>query len=186
MGADSIAGGVGDDYLSGQNGNDEITGDLGLDRLLGGGDDILAGGAGADSLTGSNATANAAEIDRLMGGADADMFALGNSIAAFYNDGDLASNGMDNYALIEDFDVTEDIIELFGGQEISYYLEASPMGTPAGMAIYIDDDATVGTSDTDEMIGLIEGSTMAAGAIDGTTTGFMMVAQDIDFVLPEE
>ena len=110
MGADSIAGGVGDDYLSGQNGNDEITGDLGLDRLLGGGDDILAGGAGADSLTGSNATANAAEIDRLMGGADADMFALGNSIAAFYNDGDLASNGMDNYALIEDFNVTEDII----------------------------------------------------------------------------
>ena len=186
-GADSIAGDVGDDYLSGQNGNDVISGGMAEDRLAGGGSDdtlagdrghdILSGGAGADSLTGTNADAvGFEEIDRLMGGAGADMFALGNDLTAFYNDGDLTSQGMGDYALIEDFDATEDTVELFGG--MSYYLEASPIGIPEGMAIYLDDDGTVGMSDTDEMIGLIKDSTMAAGTIDETTPGFMMVAQN--------
>lgn len=119
IGDDTISGGAGNDALNGGDGQDILMGDDGDDALLGSlGNDILVGGAGADTLHGgagddllydradrdADYLNGGAGDDRLMGGAGdnlhggtgADVFAL----------------TVQNDALIEDFDPSEDLIEI--------------------------------------------------------------------------
>ena len=147
----------------------------GNDTLLGeAGNDILAGGSGDDSLTGASTTTNGlGEIDRLYGEAGADSFVLGTATTAFYDDGDNTNHGIADYALIHDFDDTEDIIELYSGE--TYYLDANPFGTISGQGIFIDNDGTGGLTADDELIGLLDGTSLPAGQITGSTPGFSFV-----------
>ena len=76
-----------------------------------------------------------------------DLFELGQISSTgnqdvFYNDGDVATSGYNDYALITDFGTEErDKIELVG--EISNYsLAASPDDFPSGTAIYLNDGET--------------------------------------------
>ena len=178
-GDDTLSGNDGADYLNGQNGDDALSGGAGKDRLLGGNgndtlsggidNDILSGGNGADSITGADADASGVgEIDRLVGAGGADTFVLGTSTSAFYNDGDTTTDGITDYALITDFDASEDVIELSSAG--TYYLDVNPYGTSAGTGIYLDDDGT-----NDELVGLLKGVELTAGAIDGNTQGFSLV-----------
>ncbi|MFK8182232.1 MAG: calcium-binding protein, partial [Phormidesmis sp.] len=91
--------------------NDGLNVDGGNDTLYGGvGSDTLEGGAGNDVLDGSDAiSAGYFETDILGGGLGADTFVVGNANQAYY-----LGDGDGDYALIEDFNAAEDIVQLHG------------------------------------------------------------------------
>ena len=99
----------------GTNNNDTIVGNAGDNKLTGGkGNDILTGGNGKDILNGTNKTARGVgEVDTLTGGGGADTFVLGDNNGAFY-----LGNGKNDYALINDFDFTQDRIRLGGNKDL--------------------------------------------------------------------
>ena len=63
---------------------------------------------------GSIAEANSAQVDVLTGSGGRDVFVLGNEDQSFY-----ASQGMNDYAHITDFDPTQDQLQLNG--DSSYF-----------------------------------------------------------------
>lgn len=131
-----------DNTIQGRNdSNDIVNAQGGNDRLQGlSGNDLLRGGFGNDTLIG-NGSNSIGDIDTLTGGAGGDTFILS------YDDGDPATAGTGDYALITDFNTSEDKIQLTG-QQSDYVLEASPSGLPVGTALY----------STDELIGIVQGS----------------------------
>lgn len=163
----SATGTAGDDILIGSSEDDSLTGEAGNDILLGmGGNNILSGGTDNDTITGGGVslvsngsspptlvvTADTNGRDTLTGGAGNDRFVLGGR-----SNSDLASTdppivmyndlGDSDYALITDFNSTEDVIEL-GGAKASYRLEAAPGNLPTGTALYLGN----------ELIAIIQGS----------------------------
>ncbi|MGL5880634.1 MAG: beta strand repeat-containing protein, partial [Xenococcaceae cyanobacterium] len=136
--------------------------------------DTLSGGSGNDRLVGTNATSKGVnEIDRLLGNLGNDVFVLGTNTTSFYDDGNNTNKGINDYALIVDFNPANDAIELFGSN--SYYLATNPINTPVGMGIFIDNDGTSGVSSKDESIAILANSTLSAGAITNSTAGFSFV-----------
>lgn len=129
LGNDTLFGNAGNDIVNGQDGNDLINGGNGLDtllgslgndtlfggaqadRLLGGfGNDLLDGGSGNDTLIGvdtSNPNPGAFEVDILNGDEGSDTFVLGENDQVYYLGG-----GDSDYALITDFSIDEDVIQL--------------------------------------------------------------------------
>lgn len=174
---DTLIGGAGNDFLKGGDGEDFLDGGEGKDRLYGGNlNDILIGGGGNDYINADNGndliigvdaiTFGVGERDRLRGGAGEDTFILGDLERAYYND--TANNsGKSDYAIIEDFNQSEDFIQLYNG-EYDYYLGA----TSGGTGIYIDDDGVKGLTGNDELIGLIRKGNFAETEIDGSIKGF--------------
>ncbi len=82
--------------------NDNLTGN--------GGNDTLAGSAGNDIINGTDEiVAGYSELDVLNGGAGADTFILGDAIQAYY-----ATAGNQDYAVIQDFDSSQDTIQFYG------------------------------------------------------------------------
>ncbi|HEY9692686.1 MAG TPA: hypothetical protein V6D15_10795 [Oculatellaceae cyanobacterium] len=172
-GEDNLSGGIGNDTLSGSVGNDSLNGGTGDDTLLGGidndtlsgsvGNDSLDGGDGDDILVGSNLTPG--QLDILTGGTGKDLFVLANDIAAFYDDGDVASGGTADYALIKDFVTGTDTIRLTGAAS-NYLLNATTGDLPAGTGIYVDKPG----SEPDELLGIVE-----------NVTGLTLTSQDFNF-----
>lgn len=163
-GDDLVSGGEGDDAVLGFEGNDQVYGDNGNDVVSGGsGNDGVYGGAGNDTLIGFDIFVAPqplripGEIDILTGGTGSDTFVLGGELpggvpALFYTDGDPMTAGLNDYALITDFGVSEDKIQLIGSAN-NYSLAASPTGLPSGTAIFLNDGSTP------ELIGIVEGIT---------------------------
>lgn len=162
-----------DVMLSSGSGNDTLNGGAGNDILIGGaGNDYLVGGAGNDILIGINANSVAVsktngvvvlqistsgnpgqgEIDTLIGGDGADKFILSDSNNVYYNDGNAATSGNQDYALIMDFNLNEDKIHLKGAAT-NYGLQTSGGDTN----IYLDNDGIAGLSANDELIGIVKG-----------------------------
>lgn len=120
-GKDTIFGALDDDKLFGNDGNDTLNGADGDDTLLGGsgrdfltgrsGNDALNGGSGNDTIEGSAVGFGgvfASQFDTLAGGADADVFVLGETAFGSYYIG----NGQ---ATITDFSkAAGDTIQLAG------------------------------------------------------------------------
>lgn len=149
-GNDVIAGSEGDDTLSGQAGNDIIAG-------LGGSDD-LRGRKGNDTLTGGGVsftedrlyvTVDTTDIDTLTGGEGNDLFVIGGKSSATSGEEIVHYDeaGNNDYALITDFDKTQDEIKL-GGSIDDYRLGSSPSDLPEGTALYQEN----------ELIAIIQGS----------------------------
>ena len=145
---DQLFGGSGDDLLQGRNGFDDLFGGTGNDTLLGGnGEDRLVGtehvnrGRGErDSLTGGDA------ID-----IQADTFVLGDTDGVYYDDGDITSDGHEDFALITDFNASFDILQL-SGLATEYRLEAITVEGIPGTGIFWEGDG----SQTGELIGLLQ------------------------------
>lgn len=148
-GRNNIFAGNGDDTVRGGEGNETLYGEDGNDELYGFyGNDTLNGGAGNDRLEGSFISSGLNEIDRLTGGTGSDTFVLAGSGGAAY-DSSYIRGGNSNYALITDFNKSEDKIELARTSgtnrysvEIEYSLGAAPSGLPQGTGIYVDNLGT--------------------------------------------
>lgn len=159
-GADLLNGGDGSDRLFGDSGNDLLNGGAGDDRLnaedgddliIGGaGNDAIFGGRGNDTIAGVDTAAKApgfGEIDTLRGGAGSDLFQLGDAEDFYYDEGTTVSPGddspfgFDDYGLIADFAIGEDLIQLNGSadQYVLQQAQDDPFNTnnlPTGTAIY--------------------------------------------------
>lgn len=128
-----------------------ISGNSAANSLSGGLlNDTLTGAGGNDTLTGGDVTARGkGEIDKLTGGGNTDMFILGNSSGRFYDDGAASNAGKADYALITDFVVGEDRVQL-KGTAANYYLGNSPVTGVSGKAVFFENGAT------DELIAIIQ------------------------------
>jgi RTX calcium-binding nonapeptide repeat (4 copies) len=124
------------------------------------GNDTLWTGLGNDILTGAGADGGVGEIDRLAGGGGKDTFVLGNSTQVFYNDGKANTIGVSDYALILDFNLKKDQIQL-KGSATDYTLAAPPQALGLkGTGIYSGN----------ELIGVVSGVNVA-----DFSTGFTFV-----------
>lgn len=142
-----------ENVLSGE-GNDTLTGSSASNDLEGGtGTDSLNGGAGNDTMAGCLYGANGGqyEIDTLTGGAGADLFQLGWSGGCFYNDGSASNAGRSDYAIITDFTVGTDRLQL-DGVASNYYLGASGVSGVSGQGLWLEQGTT------DELIAIIRSS----------------------------
>ncbi len=93
-------------------------------------------------------------IDTLTGHAHEDTFVLGNFGDPYYNDGLTNSSGLEDYALIKNFQKEKDLIQLVGAAS-DYLTQVSPIVGIAGKAIYWD--ANKSGADNAELIGIVEG-----------------------------
>ena len=137
-----LTGGTGNDTLNGQAGDDTLNGNAGNDTLRGGiGNDTLLGQEGNDTLIGTSLGAGSDEVDELTGGADSDVFVVSN----FY-----ANSGDQDHAIIHDFIIGEDTIELRQGN--TYFL-LPLIGIPGitGTGIYLQDSLPIG-----DLVGIVE------------------------------
>ena len=129
---------------------DTINGGGNNDTLIGGVDnDSLDGGSGDDRLIGVGNTASSNRnygrdtIDILKGGFNQDTFVLGQRIegenVVFYDSG---SNGLgtEDYALITDFELGGDTLELIGSPN-DYSFAASPADLPSGVGVYLEQES---------------------------------------------
>lgn len=146
-GQDVLSGNLNDDYLDGEKGQDIVIGGDGNDSLFGGlGNDVLQGDNGNDILTGVDINAinpGIEEIDTLTGGSGSDIFVLGDANNTYYDNGDL------DYALITDFNATEDSIQLQGKAD-DYLLVPFSQANQTGTAIYRK-------AAQNELIGILQG-----------------------------
>lgn len=163
---DILLGGIGNDTLDGGEGNDIIAGLSGDDSISGGlGDDTLTGGGIFLSKEGSSTTifvSDTSGIDTLSGGEGADRLLLGGK-SQFVGETTVIQYdeaGNDDYALITDFDTSEDVIQL-GGSKSDYRLDSSPIGLPSGAGIFLGNELTAivqGSLDLDLSASYFEGS----------------------------
>jgi YVTN family beta-propeller protein len=130
-GNDFIYGEAGNDLLSGNRGNDKLFGGEGSDQLQGNqGDDVLIGGEDSDLLRGGreddlligvsveSLTPGANEIDTFTGGRGSDTFVLGDALEVYYDDNNAQTLGFQDFALIEDFNLSQsDVIRLHGSAD---------------------------------------------------------------------
>ena len=93
------------------------------------------------------------EIDVLTGNFGKDVFVLGDANQAYYNDGNDNNLGLQDYALLENFNLDEDKIRLHGNLE-DYGFYKIGQGT-----IILQE-----TSDKYEAIGLVEGVDLVSGS----------------------
>ena len=140
------------DILVGTTQADSIDGGNGRDLLIGlAGNDLLLGGNGRDVLVGvasNSTTPGLGEIDVLEGGEGKDTFDLGGINRVYYDDGDPATQGEADYALIRDLE-NADVIVLKGSVD-NYILENNfAIDGETGTAILRQDS-------TNEIIGLVQ------------------------------
>jgi len=133
QGQDVLSGNLNDDYLDGEKGQDILIGGDGNDSLVGGlGNDAIKGDSGNDILTGVDINAinpGIEEIDTLTGGSGSDIFVLGDVNNTYYDNLD------SDYALITDFNASEDSIQLHGKAD-DYLLVPFSQANQTGTAIY--------------------------------------------------
>jgi Ca2+-binding RTX toxin-like protein len=150
-GNDTLEGEFGNDSLYGGKGNDNLDGGFGNDYLEGGfGNDTLFGREGDDRLNGYGVIRNNdSQFDSLYGGAGADTFVLGADIGAYYDE-----TG-DGYAVIKDFNFSEDDKIEVSGSASRYQLEAKSV-SGIGSAALDTEIYYLHTDGSRDRIGIVE------------------------------
>ena len=141
---------------NGNSGANAIYGNSGANALVGDlGSDLLSGGEGTDTLTGCSTASGRGkgEIDILTGGSGADQFVLGSG-GALYSDGNRKKAGLKDYALITDFSVGDDSLQL-SGKAKNYFLKSSGVKGVSGRGLYFDSNKNGAFDKTDELVAII-------------------------------
>ena len=141
------------DKIFGEDGDDFLTGNFGSDLLNGGSGNDFFDGAGGGNSSDIPSSFGKNEIDTLTGGPGVDTFSLialntsasNGEVAVSYDDANAKSAGLDDYALITDFNKSEDFIDLTNNtgvvdinKPVTYSLGVSPSNLPSGTAIFVD------------------------------------------------
>jgi subtilisin family serine protease len=138
-----------------------ITIDLGPNYIFGTvGNDSRAGSAGRDIISGLPASGTylgQGSIDKLSGGGGNDIFLLGDSRGAFYDNGLSKNAGTSDYVQVRDFQAG-DLIQL-SSQAGSYFGAKVSLGGVSGLGIYVDTNDNQRFDSTDELIGQLVGVT---------------------------
>lgn len=157
--------GGGDDFVFGNLGNDDIFAGEGNDQVFGGqADDFVFGGAGNDFVSGDKGsdvvdgtdpgnTTNPGfgQIDTLVGGEGFDVFLLGFESLSYY-----IGSGNSDFALITDFNITEDEIVVSSTDAVTVSdLNLNELGS--GVGIF---------SQNGDLIGFVQGLTASQLRID--------------------
>jgi hypothetical protein len=124
----------------GSSGSDTVTGTDGANHVYG-----LPGLAAGIKL-------GVGTIDRLIGLGGADVFVLGDSRGAFYDDGRSRSAGRTDYAQILDFEAGVDKVQLAGTLG-DYLFRAESVAGLNGLSIYRDSNGNGRFDTRDELIG---------------------------------
>ena len=173
---DTIYGYAGNDVVDAAGGNDYVDGGIGNDLLFGGmGNDTVVGGAGFDTLSGvsrSGANPGLGERDRLIGGNGNDDFLLGDSVNIYYTDNNPATSGLLDFAIISDFIVGIDRIQL-NGLSTNYAIGTATGGGFTGAGIFRDDDGIAGLSANDELIRILSGISPASLNLNSSTFAYV-------------
>ena len=192
-GADRLFGQGGNDTLNGGRDNDTLNGDSGNDRLAGGrGNDSLNGGTGNDTLIGVDPTVGfgAGEVDTLTGGEGSDRFVLGQGNQVFYSD-----RGNSDFALITDFNPSQDVIQLLKNSDPGNVNEIGDAGQllpnaqviPSGTTTL---DSITGTISSNNDVDLFQinlnGETFSATTVDGADFDTSLFLFDEDGTLIAE
>ena len=166
-GDDTLIGGDGDNVLFGDDGNDVLIGSEGQDVFIGGdGEDLFVLGTADEifyndadeSFTGiANAIANQANknnngVDPLTGAQNGNALVNGNGANVSSNGNSVDVFSSSEYVLIEDFNILEDTIQLYGEAD-DYILGSSPDGS-GDRAIYFDGNGVYNHSDN--LIGIVQ------------------------------
>jgi Ca2+-binding RTX toxin-like protein len=128
--------------------------------------DIISGTSFADLLSGVPITGTLigrGSVDRSTGGLGNDLFILGDTRGRFYDDQIVDNPGMGDYALISDFRVSEDRVQLSSGY---YFLVTTTLNEASGTGIYFDSNSNRSFGANDELIGILQGvapSTLSDG-----------------------
>jgi Ca2+-binding RTX toxin-like protein len=144
---------------NGNSGANAIYGNSGANALVGDlGSDFISGGEGTDTLTGCSTASGRGkgEIDILTGGSGADRFVLGSG-GSLYSDGNRKKAGLEDYALITDFSVGEDNLQL-SGKAKNYFLKSSGVKGVSGNGLYFDSNKNGAFDKSDELVAIINGS----------------------------
>ncbi len=106
----------------GSKNNDSIVGGNVASKLVGGGgSDTVKGGNQNDKITGTNRAARGVgEVDNLSGGGGSNKFILGDNRGAYY-----LGNGASDFAMIDDFDLFTDSLDLGRLRDYSFGVDAS-------------------------------------------------------------
>ena len=173
---DVLEGGIGDDQISGQGGNDLLIGATG--------NDVLEGGDGNDLLNGTDTAANRdggssgiGEIDILTGGSGEDIFNMGlfgkrGGDVLLYDDLDNATAGLEDFAVITDFEEGIDRIQLLSS-DADYVVGASPVSEFQGDSLFLDSNLNRRFDATDELLAVFEGfSNLESALRDGNDDDF--------------
>jgi RTX calcium-binding nonapeptide repeat (4 copies) len=106
----------------GSKNNDSIVGGNVASKLVGGGgSDTVNGGNQNDRITGTNRAARGVgEVDNLSGGGGSNKFILGDNRGAYY-----LGNGASDFAMINDFDLFTDSLDLGRLRDYSFGVDAS-------------------------------------------------------------
>lgn len=168
---DTINGGLGNDSLTGGGINSLTLGGAGNDTIRGGKDGTINGGTGNDEILaqgvstrndrptnviiGSDGT-GIGEIDRMVAGLGNDLFVLRNQGTVLYDDGNAASTGTADFALIQEFNGANDRIELVG-DETDYLIGNSPIADNPGEGLFLDTNQNQRLDNQDELIAVVQG-----------------------------
>ena len=147
----NVFGNAGNDRIIGNSLANALNGNNGDDLLTGAGaNDSLAGGRGDDRLNGTDSLLKGSgEKDSLVGGQGNDSFILGDGDSVFYS-----SEGSKDLAIIKDFSIGKDTIELSSGE---YTIEGDDDSNTA--KLYFGDD-----DDDGELIAKIQFSGLGSGS----------------------
>jgi len=131
--------------------------------------DVMYGGLGNDTLTGTAVgSTGIGEIDVLLSGGGSDVLVLGDSTGAFYDDGNATTAGTEDYAIIADFNVQQDVIQLNGVASEYVLADVTETLGVAGTGIFYNPSGI--PTDTAELVGVVTGVTLTT-----FDTGFSFV-----------